>query len=199
MIDLSTTLGRILTPTHRSTALARDLFFRAATVAPGVRSWIMEMRFKARPFYQRGFVVPDNAAKEPRVGRMIIQPTVETTTKQRIRLDDALGSWFAVLGFECDPLSELDDTALAILDRLDARVVKVVESRAGETHHLKPSTRADTVVIEDADNQLRGWFQPTGRNVVVLRPDRYVAVLTTPGGLSDALRALCGRTTPVTA
>jgi 3-(3-hydroxy-phenyl)propionate hydroxylase len=105
---------------------------------------------------------------------------------------------FAVLGFECDPLSELDDTGLAILDRLDARVVKIVESRAGETHHLKPNARADTIVIEDADNQLRGWFQPTGRNVVVLRPDRYIAILTTPGGLSEALEALCDRTTPAT-
>jgi 3-(3-hydroxy-phenyl)propionate hydroxylase len=190
MIDLSTNLGRILSPTHRLTAHARDIFFRAATAVPGVRSWVVEMRFKPKPYYRRGFVVPDDEAENPRVGRMFIQPVVETAARKRVRLDEVLGSWFAVVGFECDPLSELDETSLLALDRLNVRVIKIVESRAGEIHHRRPNTRPDTVVIEDADNELRSWFQPTGRNVAVLRPDRYVAALTTPPGLTEVVQAL---------
>jgi 3-(3-hydroxy-phenyl)propionate hydroxylase len=190
MIDLSTNLGRILSPTHRLTALVRDLCLQVATVVPGVRRWIVEMRFKAKPHYRRGFVVPDERSKAPRVGQMFIQPVVETTAGERVRLDTVLGSWFAVVGFECDPLSGLDETCLRALERLDVRVIKIVESRAGEIPHREPSTRADTVVIEDADNELRQWFQLTGRSVVVLRPDRYVAALTTPSGLTEVVRML---------
>jgi 3-(3-hydroxy-phenyl)propionate hydroxylase len=190
MIDLSTTLGRILSPTHRLTARSRDLLLRAATAVPGVRSWVVEMRFKPKAYYRKGFVVPDEEAKASRVGRMFIQPMVETAAKERVRLDTVLGSWFAVVGFECDPLAELDETSLVALDRLNARVIKVVESRAGEIHHRQPTTRPDTIVIEDADNELRRWFQLAGRTVVVLRPDRYVAALTNPPGLTEVVRAL---------
>jgi 3-(3-hydroxy-phenyl)propionate hydroxylase len=72
MIDLSTTLGRILSPTHRLSARTRDLLLRAVTAVPGVRSWVVEMRFKPKPYYRKGFVVPDEEAKASRVGRMFI-------------------------------------------------------------------------------------------------------------------------------
>jgi 3-(3-hydroxy-phenyl)propionate hydroxylase len=190
MIDLSTNLGRILSLTHHLTARARDLCLRLATVVPGVRSWVLEMRFKAKPHYRKGFLVPDERSDVSRVGQMFIQPIVETAAKKRVRLDTVLGSWFAVVGFECDPLSGLDETSLRALDRLDVRVIKIVESRAGEIPHRQPNTRPDTVVIEDADNELRSWFQLTGRNVVLVRPDRYVAALTTPPGLTEVIRSL---------
>jgi 3-(3-hydroxy-phenyl)propionate hydroxylase len=163
---------------------------RLATVVPGVRSWVLEMRFKAKPHYRKGFLVPDERSDVSRVGQMFIQPIVETAAKKRVRLDTVLGSWFAVVGFECDPLSGLDETSLRALDRLDVRVIKIVESRAGEIPHRQPNTRPDTVVIEDADNELRSWFQLTGRNVVLVRPDRYVAALTTPPGLTEVIRSL---------
>ncbi|MGH3171755.1 MAG: bifunctional 3-(3-hydroxy-phenyl)propionate/3-hydroxycinnamic acid hydroxylase [Trebonia sp.] len=187
MIDLSVNLGRLLSPARASTARARDLLLRAASAVPGARSWIADMRFKPRPYYQRGFIVPETSRT---AGAMFIQPTVEITGKRRVRLDDALGNWVSVVGFECDPLAQLDGAALAVVGRLGARVIKVVESRAGDAYHRAPNTRADTLVIEDADNELRGWFTAKGQNVVVLRPDRYVAALTTPQDLGRALTAL---------
>jgi 3-(3-hydroxy-phenyl)propionate hydroxylase len=190
MVDLSTNLGRMLSPTHHLTARVRDLVLRAATVVPGVRSWVVEMRFKPKPYYRQGFIVSDEGSDAPRVGRMFIQPIVETATKKRVRLDEVLGSWFAVIGFECDPLSGLDESELAILDRLNARVIKIVESRPGDLHRCRPTTRTDTVLIEDADNELRSWFERTGRTVAVLRPDRYLAALTTPSELGESLREL---------
>src|SRR5262249_5691793 len=101
MIDLSTTLGRILSPTRRSVAVARDWFLRAASLAPPVKRWTVEMRFKPVPHYRTGFVAPGH----PAAGRMLAQPMVETADGARVRLDDVLGPWFAVLGFECDPLA----------------------------------------------------------------------------------------------
>lgn len=194
MIDLSTTLGRILSPTRKSAARTRDLFLRTATIAPIVRNWIAEMRFKAKPHYRQGFIAPETGtSKLPGVGSMFIQPMVEIAGQRLVRLDEALGNWFAVVGFECDPLACLDAAALAALDKLDARVIKVVESRAGEAHHQSPTARPDTVVIEDAHNELRSWFLARAKNVAVLRPDRYVAALTTPQDLSKAFMTLCAQ------
>jgi 3-(3-hydroxy-phenyl)propionate hydroxylase len=197
MIDLSVLLGRILSPTRKSTARAQDLLLRAAATAPGARNWLTEMRFKPRPHYRDGFLVPP--ASKPRLpgaGSMFIQPVVEVSGKRRVRLDEALGSWFAVVGFECDPLACLDSAALAVVDGLEVRVIKIVESRAGEIHHRKPVTRPGTVVIEDADNELRRWFTARDGNVVVLRPDRYVAALTSQADLGQALMALRARLSP---
>ena len=110
MIDLSTRLGRILSPTRVSTAFTRDVMLRAATIAPAAKSWVVEMRFKPLPRYEDGLVVPGPRARRepPSVGRMFIQPDVELDGRC-VKLDDVLGRGFAVLGFECDPAGDLDD------------------------------------------------------------------------------------------
>ncbi|MEU5262239.1 bifunctional 3-(3-hydroxy-phenyl)propionate/3-hydroxycinnamic acid hydroxylase [Amycolatopsis sp. NPDC021455] len=192
MIDLSTTLGRILSPTRRSLARARDWFLRAASLAPAVKRWVLEMRFKPVPHYRDGFVVPVDPGV-PGVGRMFVQPRVETVMGDQLRLDDVLGPWFAVVGFECDPLAGLGDAELAAVRVFRPRVVKIVESRAGRRHHRQPCTDRDTVVVEDVHNQLRPWFQARGRNVVLVRPDRYVAAMTTVGALGPVVTDLARR------
>ncbi|HKS99705.1 MAG TPA: bifunctional 3-(3-hydroxy-phenyl)propionate/3-hydroxycinnamic acid hydroxylase [Rugosimonospora sp.] len=196
MIDLSTRLGRILGPTSRPVARARDWLLRGASVAPAVKRWTLEMRFKPVPDYRDGFVVPeDRRTRRPRVGRMFVQPMVEALDGNRVRLDEVLGPWFAVLGFECDPLAELTTAELAALDRLRPHIVRVIESRAGERYRRQPCVAVQTIVVEDVDNDLRPWFQQAGRNVALIRPDRYVAALTTPRSLGPALLRLAARLT----
>ena len=193
MIDLSTRLGRILSPTRRSVAQVRDLVLRAAAVAPPVKRWTVEMRFKPVPDYRQGFAAPEGHGHgPPTVGRMLPQPDVETADGVRVHLDDVLGPWFAVVGFECDPLSGLTAGELATLERFRPRIIRVIESRAGERHHRHRCVAGETVVVEDVDNQLRPWFHARRRDVVVVRPDRYVAAMTTPQHLGAALSRLAG-------
>jgi len=176
MIDLSTTLGRILSPRRRPTAHARDLLLRTATLAPPIRRWTEQMRFKPMPQYREGFVRPDAPGTgRPCAGRMLAQPMVESADGAPVRLDDVLGPWFAIVGFECDPLDGLSGEEVDVLDRLPARVVKVIESRAGARHRSEPCRRPDTIVVEDRHNELRPWFAERGVRIVVVRPDRYVA------------------------
>jgi 3-(3-hydroxy-phenyl)propionate hydroxylase len=197
MIDLSTTLGRILSPTSTLTARSRDAFFRAATIAPGARRWILEMRFKPRPAYASGVFVPGGSRDRRRggdpVGRMFIQPDVETGTGTCVRLDEVLGPGFAVVGFECDPAGHLDAAGTAALGALDAAVLRVVESRAGDVHHRRTDAWPGTTVVEDVENLLRPWFHRHGANVVVLRPDRYVAALCDARDLAGSLVSLRSR------
>jgi 3-(3-hydroxy-phenyl)propionate hydroxylase len=201
MIGLSATLGRILSPTRRSLAHARNWFLRAASLAPAVKRWVLEMRFKPVPRYRTGFVVPDEpGARLPSVGRMFVQPRVESVAGTHPRLDDVLGPWFAVVGFECDPLAGLGDSELAAVRVFRPRIVKVVESRAGERHRRQRCVDPGTVVVEDVHNELRPWFQARARDVVVVRPDRYIAAMTTADALGSAVtdlaRQLAGGTGP---
>ncbi len=190
MIELSTTLGRILSPTRRSLAHARNCFLRAASLAPAVKRWVLEMRFKPIPHHQDGFVAGPDV---PGVGRMFIQPRVETATGTHPRLDDVLGLWFAVIGFKCDPLTGLGDAELAALKVFSPRIVKVVESRAGERHHKQHCVDPGTIVVEDVHNELRPWFRSRGRDIVLVRPDRYVAALTTADALGSAITNLAAQ------
>ncbi|HTI22688.1 MAG TPA: bifunctional 3-(3-hydroxy-phenyl)propionate/3-hydroxycinnamic acid hydroxylase [Kutzneria sp.] len=193
MIDLSTTLGRILGPTRPSVARARDWTLRAASAAPPVKRWLLEMRFKPVPHYRSGFVAPDDRTLA--VGRMLAQPEVETAGGAHVRLDDVLGPWFAVVGFERDPLAGLTEAELAAVERFRPRVVKVVESRAGERQHRQPCVAEDTVVVEDVHNALRPWFRANGGDRVLVRPDRYVAAMSTPDGFGPKLSLLADQFT----
>jgi 3-(3-hydroxy-phenyl)propionate hydroxylase len=191
MIDLSTTLGRILGPTRPSVARARDWILRAASAAPPVKRWLLEMRFKPVPHYRTGFVTAGGIV----VGRMMAQPMVETSGGARLRLDDVMGQGFAVVGFECDPLAALTETELAAADGFQPRVIKVLESRAGVRHHRAPCVNADTVVVEDVHNELRPWFRARGGDVVLVRPDRYVAIMSTVDSFGPKLALLANQFT----
>ncbi|MFI0454184.1 bifunctional 3-(3-hydroxy-phenyl)propionate/3-hydroxycinnamic acid hydroxylase [Actinomadura sp. 6N118] len=191
MIDLSTTLGRILSPTDHRVAVARDLFFRGVTWAPAVKNWLLQMRFKPMPQYTEGVVVPDS--RRSPAGRMFIQPLVEDADGRAVRLDDVLGPWFAVLGFDTDPAEHLTDAQRDYLAGLDTTFVKVIDSRAGRARRATAHPR--TQVVEDLEGHLREWFTRHRARVVVIRPDRYVAARsgrTTLGPAVDRLRRLLG-------
>lgn len=189
MIDLSTTLGRALSPTRPVTSHARDALFRAAALAPPVRRWIGEMRFKPRPVYRSGFFLPESASL---TGRMFIQPDVEVAGC-RTKLDDVLGPGFCLVGFGCDPAEHLDTAAGEALRDLDAHVVRAIHSRAGDAQAHRPMRWPGTTVVEDIDDQMRPWFQQRGATVVVVRPDRYVASLGLAEDVGQALTSLAAR------
>ncbi len=194
MIDLSTTLGRILSAGRGGSAHVRDLLLRGAALAPPLRRWIEEMRFKPMPHYGDGFVAgASTGARAACVGRMLPQPIVEALDGAHLRLDDVLGPGFAIVGFEADPLDGLTPEQLAVLRRLEARVVKVIESRAGERYRGEPCVSPETVVVEDVHNDLRTWSAAHRCRVVLVRPDRYVAAAADRGGIGPELTDLATR------
>jgi 3-(3-hydroxy-phenyl)propionate hydroxylase len=188
MIDLSTTLGRILSPTSRQVAAARDLAFRSVVWAPAVKTWILQMRFKPMPRYTDGLVVSGDRGRNSPVGRMFVQPLVETAHGQAVRLDDTLGSWFAVLGFGVDPAEHLADAERDYLTRLGATLIKAIDSRADRCQ--RTDTHQGTQVIEDLEGHLREWFTRYGTRFAVIRPDRYVAALADEASLGTVVSRL---------
>ncbi|WP_128377229.1 bifunctional 3-(3-hydroxy-phenyl)propionate/3-hydroxycinnamic acid hydroxylase [Streptomyces cavernae] len=195
MVDLSDTFGRFLSPTSPAVARVRDVLLRGLTVAPSVRDWVVQMRFKPVPRYAEGVMLHRRGPvrKDSPVGRMFIQPRVETADGRVLPLDETLGEWFALIGYGTDPLVHLDPGTRAFWDRIGTRYLTVVESRSGRSRTERRTSTTDSVTVEDIDGTLRDWFAQHEGTVAVIRPDRYVAALTDPRDLasvSDAFERL---------
>src|SRR6202047_5579650 len=56
MLDMATMVGRVISPTNRRVAALRDRVIRAASVVPSLKRFVLEMRFKPLPRYEKGAV-----------------------------------------------------------------------------------------------------------------------------------------------
>lgn len=191
MVAFATKVGAMYRPRNWVTERLRDLVFRAVQIVPGGRDYILQMKYKPMPRYTEGVLTGiDAASKSDPIGRMFPQPDAETPDG-RLRLDDAIGPWFAVLSLTGE-IADLDDRSLKWWRSLGARIVRVV---APKSHAMgAPSSVADdgrVLTIEDVDGAFRDWR--LGRpddEVIVLRPDRYVAATCRRGEFANTTREL---------
>ncbi|MGK8197757.1 bifunctional 3-(3-hydroxy-phenyl)propionate/3-hydroxycinnamic acid hydroxylase [Burkholderia cepacia] len=186
MIDLADTFGAMLMPTNRLVAFVRDRVLGLVRFAPGLKDYILQMRFKPMPSYTRGIVLPGGSDA---VGRMIVQPDVETADGVRRKLDDVLGPWFSIVGWQCDPQACLSDDDRAYWMSLGAAFVQVSRSRSGTSRARRVTSVHGSACVEDVDNALAAWFDRHAGPLVVVRPDRYVAAQTDAVGMARATAA----------
>ncbi len=175
MIDLSTMVGRVISPTNRRVATARDVLVRSASIVPTLKRYVLEMRFKPMPRYEHGAVVHSvnpKARTESPVGTLFIQPRVDTRTQQDVLLDDVLGPGFAVLCWNNNPRRILGDEAFAKWKALGARFVAL---RPLTQLHWPGHDDPDVIIVGDRTGGLKSWFDVHSESVLFLRPDRCIA------------------------
>lgn len=173
MIDLSTIVGRVISPTNRRVATARDLLVRSASIVPSLKRYVLEMRFKPMPRYEHGAVVHAAPGRtDSPVGTLFVQPRVDTREQQNVLLDDVLGSWFAVLCWNNNPRKILGDVAFANWKALGTRFFAL---RPATQLHWTGHDDPDVVVVGDRHDGLKSWFDTHSDSVLFLRPDRYIA------------------------
>lgn len=174
MVNVATMFGGLYAPGSRAREIARDLFFRLVQRMPRLRDYVLQMKFKPMPRYTEGLVLPaTDATREGVVGRMFMQPLVETADGRQVKLDEALGAWFTVIGIGADPAAAMSAASRKFWTDLGANLVTVRSSRS------EAASASDGVtVIEDLMGAFRDWrrARPTIR-FIVLRPDRYVAAI----------------------
>lgn len=177
MVDVATIFGRLYAPGFWWLEKVRDLFFRLVQRLPQLRDYVLQMKFKPMPRYTEGLVLRAGEGKDDVVGRMFMQPLIETADRRQTRLDDAIGPWFAVIGIGRDPAAAMADETRAFWETLEATLVEVRPSRSEPT-----SSRS--IVVEDLMGAFRDWrrARPETR-FVILRPDRYVAAIASEGEL----------------
>lgn len=174
MIDLSTMVGRVISPTNRRVATLRDKLIRGASIVPSLKRYVLEMRFKPMPRYEQGAVVHAESPPPPTsmVGTLFIQPRVDTRTQAGVLLDDVLGHGFAVLCWSNNPRQFLGDDAFAAWKALGA---SFVVARPMSQLHWPGNDDPDVTVVGDRTGALKGWFDAHTDSVLFLRPDRCIA------------------------
>ncbi len=176
MIDLSTMVGRVISPTNRRVASLRDKVIRAASVVPTLKSYVLEMRFKPMPRYEQGAVVHAQTppAEGSPVGTLFIQPRVDTRDRQDVLLDDVIGPGFAVLCWNNDPRRLLGETEFARWKALGAKFIAVrPQTQLHWDAHDGPDP--DVTVAGDRTGALKKFFDTQTDSVIFLRPDRCIA------------------------
>ena len=187
MIDLSTLVGRFVSPTRRSVAALRDAAAIATSVVPGIKRYLVEMRFKPMPRYERGAVSYADAGPEDTVtGRQFIQPRVDTRARAGVLLDDVLGPWFSVLCWNNDPVTVLGPESKRWLD-LGARLI---EMRPASQLAWAGNDHPDVEIVGDPTGKLKRWFDANRPTVLFLRPDRFVAAACIAQRAPELSRAL---------
>lgn len=171
MIDLSTTVGKVISPTNRRLAGARDAVIRAASMVPTLKRYVLEMRFKPMPFYAQGAVVHSDPPA-PGVGTLFIQPRVDTRVRSDMLLDDVLGPSFAVLCWNNNPRILLGEKAFQQWKALGTVFVAL---RPLTQLHWAGDDAADVVVVGDRTGGLKAFFDAREESVLFLRPDRCIA------------------------
>ncbi|MDO9440077.1 MAG: bifunctional 3-(3-hydroxy-phenyl)propionate/3-hydroxycinnamic acid hydroxylase [Beijerinckiaceae bacterium] len=175
LIELAMNMGRIMMPKSLRQAAFVQNAFRAASLVPPVQAYFAQMKYKPKPFYRDGFLADDGGLALS--GRMLAQPWLERRDRSRMRLDDAAGHGFAIvaIGPEAQAVAAQVDAEALGLGPLPR--IAVVPQKM----NLAPRVDEDVVAGRDLDN-LFGPLAPAGDILVLLRPDRYVAVATKIGG-----------------
>jgi 3-(3-hydroxy-phenyl)propionate hydroxylase len=187
MIELSTTVGRWVSPTSKRVAALRDAALLVASAVPTIKRYLVEMRFKPMPRYKVGAVsYAHTGADDAVVGRQFIQPRVDTRTQSGVRLDDVLGPWFSVLCWNNDPLAVLGEEA----ERWIALGARLIALRPASQLHWVGTDHPAVEVVGDTSGALKRWFDAQPSSVLFLRPDRFVAAACVAQHAPEVSRAL---------
>ncbi len=201
MVSFATRIGAMYQPRNLVTETIRDAVFRSAQKFPGARDYILQMKYKPLPRYVHGVVArAEEVDRGSPVGRMFPQPTLETTSGARVKLDDAIGTGFAILAIGADPLDLLDPEHAGYWRGLGTAFVRIAPSRTGQRAGAQPPV-GDSIVLHDVLGAFRDLVlsRPAER-VFMLRPDRYVAWAGASHDLdrmTAALRPVLGSAGPV--
>ncbi|WP_312936804.1 bifunctional 3-(3-hydroxy-phenyl)propionate/3-hydroxycinnamic acid hydroxylase [Pseudomonas sp.] len=191
LIALADNMGAVLGLTNPLMAGVRDWLFQAVNSVDNLRSHLLEFKFKPKATITQGLVFHERAElrEDDLVGQLFIQPDVETADGQRVRLDTVLGQSFAVLGYRVNPVQGLSAATRDYWAQWDTRFIQVNRSRSGPGRN-QPLQADGAISVEDLHNRLGQWFSNVRDCIVVIRPDRFVAAITTPERLESVLGKL---------
>jgi 3-(3-hydroxy-phenyl)propionate hydroxylase len=195
LIMMAVRMGQVMNP---ATRLRENLLvnaIRLASLVPAVRDYFMQMKFKPKPRFAAGFVLPDGEdAKSSLVGRMLPQPRVVTVDQQapagsgdrETLLDEVVGPGFALLAYGADAVTTLMAAEHPLWRRLDAQRVALLPPDAKLPSPIPPGI----AVALDRAGRFAKLFPPGQTRLMLLRPDRYVAAVFAPERAADAIVAL---------
>lgn len=195
LIMMAVRMGQVMNPATRLREVLLVNAIRIANLVPTVRDYFMQMKFKPKPRFEAGFLVPNGeAAKTSLVGRMLPQPRVVAVDPQapagsgekELLLDEVTGFGFALLAYGSDAVTALMAAEHPLWRRLDARRVALLPPD-GKLPSPIPNGIA---VARDRAGRFTKLFPAGQTRLLLLRPDRYVAAVFAPEQAAQAVGAL---------
>ena len=174
MIDLSTMVGRVISPTNRRVATARDLWCGRPQWCRRSSGTCWKCDSSRCHATSTGPSCIRTRARGIPVGTLFIQPRVDTRTQQNVLLDDVLGPWFAVLCWNNNPRKILGERRSRTWKALGARFIALRPSTQLHWMSRDPED-PDVVIVGDRTGGLKAWFDTRQESVLFLRPDRCIA------------------------
>ncbi|WP_107085138.1 bifunctional 3-(3-hydroxy-phenyl)propionate/3-hydroxycinnamic acid hydroxylase [Streptomyces maremycinicus] len=182
VIELSVRLGRVVMTTDHRRARLRDLCVRAALWSRSGRRYLTEMRYRPDTRVRTGAVVPADGPGRSLTGTLLHQPSVLHGPEYSVtRIDDVLGQGWSLLGIG---LSDDDWNAASAARLPDARRVDVVLGDRA------PRSRDGRAAVADADGTLDAYLAALPGHLLLVRPDRLITAVFTPGQVRYVTRAL---------
>lgn len=190
LIELAMTMGRIMMPASNRQAFFVQNAFRLASLAPPVQAYFAQMKYKPKPFYKDGFLAGDGGLALS--GRMLPQPWLELRDRKKLRLDEAAGPGFALVAIGEDAqmiaaAADADAIGLGPMPKIAITPQKIA---------LDPQRHDDVIEGRDVDDILGPVVKRARNMLVLMRPDRYVAVAMriekaqTPGSFVEVAKRL---------
>lgn len=177
MIDFSVFNKSVVSVKHPAKARARDLAMKAAMHTPGLGGWVRSAGMKPKPRFKRGAFLGLPRRLRGVEGTLAPQPVVRRYDGRPVRLDDALGTSWAVIGLGIDPRDELG-AHMDVWQQLGATFATVFGTGTRPQGSVGDGRRrAGLVDLEDTTGELSRWLRRHGlRNgqLLVLRPDKFV-------------------------
>jgi 3-(3-hydroxy-phenyl)propionate hydroxylase len=185
LIEMAMAIGRFMMPKNNVEALLMQTALRSLAIYPPARDYVMQMKFKPKPRFEKGFVIPEPGKASSWSGRLFIQPEVELADGRRVLMDEVLGKGFSLVL----PSTPGEKTpAVSLPDGLRAHVLRVIPQ--DYNFPLNGHEGESTSVVRDCTGALETALAPYGRSAVLLRPDRYVCAVIPLGGDARPLREL---------
>jgi 3-(3-hydroxy-phenyl)propionate hydroxylase len=174
IVSFAGRVGRVTNMRSRPKALLRDAAFAIGNLFPAVRRYFDEGRYVPRPFYQSGLFLHHGDSEHSMTGRIFPRPMLRASDGKVVAFDALAGDGFAVVGVNVETAALADIARDPLWARLRAPVIAI---RFGGPAAPGAGGVMATVLAEpDRPSPVKGQ---SGR-VLIVRPDRYVAVTATP-------------------
>lgn len=197
LIKLALGLGVVMAPSSVWRANLISAAFRVIGLLPPLRDYFLQMRFKPKPRFTQGLVIGSGSSGQLSCGQMFPQPVVEDAAGNSVMLDAVLGTGFALLQYAPRADSRLNTLQHPLWERLEARRILILPKGSA----VDSSDVASVWV--DRDGALGALLGEPSGQLLLLRPDRYVAAifpLAEEQTIADGFAALLGiQQTPASA